>query len=83
MVRRYPDGDTLNERRAVRRALWETGQLRDGEARLRLVQMVLLEGTHTLSGAAVLLSCSDHTAQRYHADFLRAVGKNFCCKGLE
>jgi hypothetical protein len=82
MARRYPDGDNQDERRAVRLALEETGQLPSGPERLALVQMVLIQGTHTLAGAAMRIPCSERTAQRYHADFLRAVGRNFHCRCL-
>jgi hypothetical protein len=82
MIRRYPDRDNEDERRAVRLAIQETERMQGGEDRLRLVRAVLLEGTHTLSGAALLIPCSERTAQRYHADFIRAVGRNFRCQEL-
>ncbi len=82
MARRWPDGVNANEDRAVRLALEETERMCAAADRLKIVRMVLLEGTHTLEGAAVQIPCSPRTAQRYHADFIRAVGRNFRCTSL-
>lgn len=82
MIRRYPDRDSENERRAVRLALEQTERMANGADRLKIARLVLLEGSHTLAGAALQVPCSERTAQRYHADFIRAVGKNFRCDGL-
>ena len=82
MIRRYPDAVNENERSAVEAALAETERMRGGEDRLKIARMVLLQGTHTLAGAALQIPCSERTAQRYHADFIRAVGRNFRCDGL-
>ena len=82
MIRRYPDAVNENERAAVEAALAETERMRGGEDRLKIARMVLLKGTHTLAGAALQIPCSERTAQRYHADFIRAVGRNFRCDGL-
>lgn len=72
-----------DERRAVRLALEETERMTAGRERLAVAEMVLIKGTHTLEGAALSIPCSERTAQRYHADFLRAVGRNFRCDALE
>ena len=82
MVRRYPDRVNEDERAAVEAALAETERMRSGAERLAVARMVLLRGSHTLEGAALEIPCSLRTAQRYHADFLRAVGRNFRCDGL-
>ncbi|MGM9607313.1 MAG: hypothetical protein ACI3XJ_07400 [Oscillospiraceae bacterium] len=82
MIRRYPDAVNENERAAVEAALAETERMRGGEDRLKIARMVLFRGTHTLAGAALQIPCSERTAQRYHADFIRAVGRNFRCDGL-
>lgn len=82
MIRRYPDGVNENERAAVAAAIAETERMYAGGDRLKIAQMVLLDGSHTLAGAALQIPVSERTAQRYHADFIRCVGKHFKCDGL-
>lgn len=82
MIRRYPDRVNENERAAVEAALAQTERMRGGGDRLAIARMVLIEGSHTLNGAAREIPCSERTAQRYHADFIRAVGRSFRCDGL-
>ena len=82
MARRYPDRLNRDERRAVQLAIEETERMTAGRDRLKVVELVLFKGTHNLAGAAMRIPCSERTAQRYHADFLRAVGRNFKCDGL-
>lgn len=82
MIRRYPDRVNENEYAAVAAAIAETERRKGGADRLRVAQMVLIEGSHTLEGAALQIPCSQRTAQRYHADFIRAVGRHFRCDGL-
>ena len=82
MARRWPDGLNENEYAAVAAAIAETERRKDGAERLELIRTVLLEGSGTLERAAVTIPCSTRTAQRWHADFLRAVGRNFRCEGL-
>ena len=82
MTRRWPDGLNRNERAAVAAALAETERHKNGADRLKIIRMVLMEGSHTLAGASLSIPCSTRQAQRYHADFLRCVGKHFKCDGL-
>lgn len=82
MARRWPDRLNQNEYNAVSAALAETERYKNGADRLKIVRTVLLEGSHTLEGAALTVPCSTRQAQRYHADFLRSVGRHFCCDGL-
>ena len=82
MARRYPDRVNENEYAAVAAALAETERMKTGADRLKIITMVLLEGSHTLEGASLTIPCSRRQAQRWHADFLRAVGKHFRCDGL-
>ncbi len=82
MVRRWPDRLNENEYAAVAAALAETERYRNADARLKVVQTVLMEGAGTLEYAAAKVPCSTRQAQRYHSDFLRAVGKHFKCEGL-
>ena len=82
MARRWPDRLNPDEYAAVAAAIAETERHSAGADRLKIVRMVLLEGSHTLEGAALVVPCSARTAQRYHADFLRCVGRHFKCDGL-
>lgn len=82
IVRHYPDAVSADEARAVEEAIWETERMRAGRDRLEIIRMVLLEGTHTLAGAALQIPVSERTAQRYHAEFIRCVGRHFRCDGL-
>lgn len=71
------------EQRAVEAAIVETEAMPSGKERLMVVDLVLWKGTHTLDGAAVEAHCGGRTAQRYSADFIRAVARNFQCRGLD
>lgn len=89
MIRAYPgrigkelDGTPLAEFQAVEAAIEATRRRRDGEARMKVVTMVLFKGTHRISGAALMISCSQRTAERWHGDFIREVAANFKCDGL-
>ena len=82
MIRRYPDRVNENERAAVAAAIAETGRMYAASDRLKIAKLVLQDGSHTLAGAAMQIPVSERTAQRYHADFIRAVGRHFRCEGL-
>lgn len=89
MIRAYPgrigkelDGTPLAEFQAVEAAIEATRRRRDGEARMQVVTMVLLKGSHRISGAALMIPCSERTAERWHGDFIREVAANFKCDGL-
>ncbi len=82
MIRRWPDRVNENEYAAIAAAVAETERMSAGADRLAVVRMVLMEGTHTLAGAALRIPVSERTAQRYHAEFIRSVGRNFSCGSL-
>ena len=87
MIRAYPrlkecytqgvrlDRGDLREYQAVDKAIEETAALPSGAERLKVVELVLIKGTHNLAGAAMVVHCSEKTAKNYHADFIRLVGK--------
>lgn len=88
MIRKYPDrkgkkltGISLREFQAVQAAIEETERREDGQARLTVVDLTLWQG-HGIPGAALKIPCSERTAQRWHADFIREVARNFRCSGL-
>lgn len=82
ILRRYPNKVNGNEKRAVEKAIETTRQLHSGEERIRLANMVFFEQSHTMEGAGAALYISPRTAQRWHADFIREVGRNFRCNSL-
>ncbi len=82
MIRRYPDHDNEDERAAVRAAIEQTEHMSNGRDRLKIVDMVLRKKTHTLEGAAHQIPCHYETARHWHTDFIKAVARNFNCRGL-
>ena len=89
MARAYPgridqdlEGTPLAEFRAVEAAIEATRKRRDGEARMAVVNMVLIKGTHKIPGAALMIPCSERTAVQWHGDFIREIAANFKCDGL-
>lgn len=77
MIRSYKGGGLMTkaERAAVEGAIAETERLVDGAERLRLIDLVLWKRTHTLQGAAMAVYVSERTAQEWHRQFIRLVGK--------
>jgi len=61
---------------AVEAAMEATKRLPDGEARLRLIDLVFWRQSHTLSGAAQQLHISYRSARRRQAAFILLVGQN-------
>lgn len=82
ILRTYPEV-TQEEEAAVHAAVQATKQMDDGAVRLKMVDAVFFRRTHTLEGAAQLVSCSYATAKRWQQDFIREVARNYRCeKGL-
>lgn len=65
------------EYEAVRRAIQQTRRYPNGRDRLRVIRLVLWDRSHTLEGAALMVPCSERTARRWHAEFIKAVAKNY------
>lgn len=89
MVRLYPErrgqaltGTALREFEAVRAAIEQTERTSNGANRLKVIELVFWKRTHYISGAALQVPCSEKTAKRYHADFIKAVAQNFRCDSL-
>ena len=83
MIRRYPNGNlTLSELHAVEAAVSVVKRMPGGRARLKVVDLVLWKGTHTLEGAAMQVHCSERTARRWLYNFVLETAKNFRCDGL-
>lgn len=77
MIRRYPGGVTARERWAVSEAVRQTLALPDGEARMKLVDVIFWRRSHTLPGAAALCHVSERTARRWHTGFVFLVAREF------
>lgn len=65
------------EYEAVLKAIQSTKALPDGAERLRLIQLVFWQRTHTLDGAAMAVGASQRKAQEWHRLFIRLVAQNF------
>lgn len=62
------------EYEAVSAAILKTQALPQGDAVLRIIDMVHWRRSHTIEGASMVVGVSVATAKRYHADFVRTVG---------
>ena len=82
MIERYPEEVNKNELRAVEKAIEKTKQLKDGQERLKVIDLMFWSGGMTLAGAAQMIPCSYETARRWHGDFIREVARNFKCSRL-
>lgn len=77
MVRRYPDNVNDDERNAVEAAVNATRSLQNGDIRLKVIDLMYFKGTHRMEGAAQMVHYSYDQVQKWHADFIREVWKNF------
>ena len=62
------------ESEAVQRAIEKTKLLRNGEERLKLIDLVFFKQSHSLQGACLKCFVSDRTGRQWHTDFIRLVG---------
>lgn len=65
------------EYEAVRRAVEVTERYRNGRDRLKIIKLVLWDGSHTLAGAALTVPCHKDTAVQWHGDFIRLVASYY------
>lgn len=75
-IRELPS-TSQREYEAVRRAVETTSRYKNGVDRLKVIDLVLWKGSHTLAGAALAVHCSHRTVRRYHEDFIRLVAKDY------
>ena len=83
IVREYPEhrsdelfGVESREHEAVKKAVDDTLSRDDGANRLKVISMVHWERTRTLEGAALEVSCSVRTANRWQRSFFEEVARN-------
>ena len=70
-------GMAEKEQKAVEAAIEDTLGRPNGRDRMKVIELVLLKGTHTLSGAAEAVYYSERTARRWHTDFIKSVAENY------
>lgn len=58
---------------AVRYAIETTTRYRNGELRIRLIDLIYWRKTHTLTGAAMKIHVAEITAKNWHNDFVELV----------
>lgn len=75
-IRELP-GTKQREYEAVRKAIETTERMRTGAQRLRIIRLVLLEGSHTLQGAAMSIHIGYDQAQTYHEEFIYLVARYY------
>ena len=63
------------EYEAVRRAIECTKAMKNGEHRIRIVDMVYWKKSHTVEGAAMRVGYSVDRGKQIHGDFVRLVAK--------
>ncbi len=63
------------EYEAVRRAIECTKAMKNGELRIRIVDMVYWKKSHTVEGAAMRVGYSVDRGKQIHGDFVRLVAK--------
>lgn len=75
-LKRLP-GVRGKEYEAVSDAIQTTMEKWNGAERIRLIEIVFWQKTHTLTGAAQLCHVSQRTAWQWHGDFIRCVAKKY------
>lgn len=83
IVQAYPDrqskelsGVATRDQMAVQKAIEDTRRMESGEARMKVIRLVHFDRTHQLPGAALLVPCSERTANRWQRSFFEQVARN-------
>ena len=63
------------ELESVENAIRKAKSLSSGEDRIKLIDIVFWQRTHTLTGAAGKCYVSERTARRWHTDFIKSVAE--------
>jgi len=67
--------ETMNYE-AVKAAIEDTQRMENGKARMKVIQLVHLNRTHTVEGAALTVPCSERTAANWQRQFFEMVARN-------
>lgn len=83
IIRAYPNrkgtelsGVAKRECEAVQAAIGATERMESAAVRLKIIQLVHFERTHTLEGAAMMVPCSRSWAAKLQRDFFEEVARN-------
>lgn len=74
------DGQDIKEYEAVSAAIQATERLPNGAARLKIIDLVYWQGTHTLAGAGLQVGYSYRHSQRVSEQFAYLVAENLNLK---
>lgn len=74
------DGQDIKEYEAVSAAIRATERLPNGKARLKIIDLVYWQGTHTLAGAGLQVGYSYRHSQRVSEQFAYLVAENLNLK---
>lgn len=67
----------MREYYAVASAINITQAQRDGEAKIKLVNLIYWKGTHSLVGATMECHVSERVGREWHRQFIRLVAKEY------
>lgn len=70
------DGQDMEEYEAVSAAIRETERLPNGAARLKIIDLVYWQGTHTLAGAGLQVGYGERQTRKFNGEFIRLVAQN-------
>jgi len=59
---------------AIRKTIEEIRCGRDGEDKVKLIEMVYFKKSHSVDGASLVLHVSERTAHRWNSEFIYALG---------
>ena len=85
IVRKYPiwnkkhpelSCSEMNKWGAVQGAIFTTERMADGSSRMKVIRAMHWDGTLTLEGAALSVSCGRATAARWQREFFEEVARN-------
>ena len=62
---------------SVGRAIAMTERYRDGAQRMRVMDLVFWQKSHTVEGAGLAIPCGPATAKRWHGEFIRLVASYY------
>ena len=70
------DGQDIKEYEAVSAAIRATERLPNGKARLKIIDLVYWQGTHTLAGAGLQVGYGERQTRKFNGEFIRLVAQN-------
>ena len=69
-------GRDVEEYEAVSAAIQATERLPNGAARLKIIDLVYWQGTHTLAGAGYQVGYGERQTRKFNGEFIRMVAQN-------